>query len=474
MGQPVTARRAILSGVVGNVLEWFDFAIYGFFAVTIGKIFFPQEDPVAQVLAAFGVFAIGFLMRPVGGILLGHIGDKHGRHKAMLVSVILMAVPTFLVGILPGYETLGLAAPVLLLLLRMLQGLSVGGEYTTSIVYMIENAHPGNRGLAGSLSVMGAVGGILLGSAVGAGLAANLSEADLQQWGWRVPFVLGLLLGLAAIYLRRGLHVVPVGIKLSNSPFVESIKHHRGPMLQVAGLSVINATVFQITFIYIVSWLETVDGLPPQTALQINTVSMAALLPMMLLGGWLSDRVGGKPVLVTAAVLITALAWPLFWLMHHSSLPLIYAGQLGFSVVLGLYIGAQPAYIVKVIAPHVRCTALGLGYNITLGLAGGLSPMTATWLVHRTHDDLSPAYIIIVTGLLALLALWSVRESQMPVDPGHLARAQELLAAVDRGGVPSNPMIVNSIARSFGLDVKASAPLEETIQRIRHAVNRAS
>ena len=178
-------RRVIAAGAIGNVLEWYDFSIYGYFAVAIGRTFFPKEDPVAQILLAFGVFAIGYLMRPLGGALVGHIGDKFGRRAALTFSVTAMALPTFLVGVLPGYDVLGVAAPILLTLLRMIQGLSVGGEYTTSIVFMVEQAPPGRRGLLGAMAGCGAVVGIVFGSATGALIASLMSPEAMAAWGWR-------------------------------------------------------------------------------------------------------------------------------------------------------------------------------------------------------------------------------------------------------------------------------------------------
>src|SRR3981189_795629 len=176
----------IAAGMIGNVLEWYDFAIYGYFAAAIGRHFFPHEDAVAQLLSAFGVFALGYLMRPVGGALIGHIGDRLGRRAALTFSVAAMAIPTFLIGLLPGYATLGIWAPLLLTILRMVQGLSVGGEYTSSMVFLVEHAPSGRRGLMGALASCGACGGILLGSAVGAGFAASMSDAALDTWGWRI------------------------------------------------------------------------------------------------------------------------------------------------------------------------------------------------------------------------------------------------------------------------------------------------
>jgi MHS family proline/betaine transporter-like MFS transporter len=196
-------RRVVAAGMIGNVLEWYDFAIYGYFATSIGRHFFPHEDPLAQLLSAFGVFAVGYMMRPVGGVIIGHIGDRFGRRAALTFSVAAMAIPTFLIGLLPSYATLGLFAPIALTLLRMAQGLSVGGEYTSSMVFLVEHAPHGRRGLMGALISCGACGGILLGSAVGATFAATLSPVALEEWGWRIPFLLGLLVGIAGYLLRR-------------------------------------------------------------------------------------------------------------------------------------------------------------------------------------------------------------------------------------------------------------------------------
>jgi MHS family proline/betaine transporter-like MFS transporter len=196
-------RKVIAAGMIGNVLEWYDFAIYGYFASTIGRQFFPHEDPVAQLISAFGVFALGYLMRPVGGALIGQIGDRFGRRVALTFSVAAMAISTFLIGLLPGYSTLGLLAPAALILLRMVQGLSVGGEYTSSMVFLVEHAPEGRRGLMGALAACGTGVGTLLGSAMGAGFAASMSEATLEAWGWRIPFLVGLLIGIAGYFLRR-------------------------------------------------------------------------------------------------------------------------------------------------------------------------------------------------------------------------------------------------------------------------------
>ena len=410
-GASAQTRKVVAAGMIGNVLEWYDFAIYGYFATAIGKHFFPHEDPVAQLLSAFGVFAVGYMMRPVGGVIIGHIGDRYGRRAALTFSVAAMAVPTFLIGLLPGYATLGLFAPVALTLLRMVQGLSVGGEYTSSMVFLIEHAPHGRRGLMGALISCGACAGILLGSAVGAGFASTMSSATLDAWGWRIPFLLGLVVGIAGYFLRRHvLETVPT-VKRQRAPIVETLHDHWRLVLALAGLSVLNAVGFYISFVYLVSWLQMADGIAPAQALEINSVSMATLLPVMIVTGLLADRFGRKPFLLLACILAFVGAIPLFWLLHHPSALLAQLGQLGLVLIVGLFCGTQPTIMVESTPLPVRCTAISLGYNLCLGVIGGMTPLAATWLVQRTGDEIAPAFLIMAAAAITFVALMWFRET---------------------------------------------------------------
>ncbi len=416
-------RRVIAAGMVGNVLEWYDFAIYGYFAAAIGRHFFPHEDPVAQLLSAFGVFAVGYLMRPIGGVLIGHIGDRFGRRAALTFSVAAMAVPTFLIGLLPGYAAIALLAPVALILLRIVQGLSVGGEYTSSMVFLVEHAPEGRRGLMGALAACGATGGILLGSAVGAGFAASMLAETLAAWGWRIPFLLGLVVGLAGYILRLYVLETASPEKRKRAPIVETLSDHWRLVVGFIGLSVFNAVTFYVGFVYLVSWLQTADGIPPSRALEINSFSMAILLVVVIAAGFLTDRFGRKPLLLFASILGLVGALPLFWLLNHSSVLLAQLGQLGFVLMMGLYGGTLPAILVEAAPPQVRCTAVALGYNVCLGVIGGLTPLAATWLVERTGDEIAPAFLIMASACVTLMTIFRFRETYRAPFRGDASRA---------------------------------------------------
>jgi MHS family proline/betaine transporter-like MFS transporter len=387
------------------MMEWYDFAVYGYFAATIGQQFFPSKDSVSSLIAAFGVFAVGFLMRPLGGIVFGHIGDRVGRKAALTISVLAMAIPTFLIGLLPGEATIGPAAAVFLVILRMIQGLSVGGEYTTSIVFLVEGAGRNRQGFAGSWSGFGAVGGILLGSAVGALVTVAFSPETVQRWAWRLPFLVGLLVGLVGLYVRQHVPEIhkPKEESRGRSPVWEALRLEWRAILRIGLLNVVNGAGFYIAFVFLVTYMQSIGGLSEAAALEINTVNMAVLLLVLPLSGWLSDRLGRKPVIIAGIAGFLVLSWPIFWALCHHSASWNFVGQLGFSLCFGLFGGALPATMVETTSRAVRCSVISIGYNLCLGVLGGLSPLVATWLIQRTHDDLAPAYYVMGAALISLV-----------------------------------------------------------------------
>lgn len=274
-------------------MEWYDFAVYGFFAATIGKLFFPSDDPVVSLIASFGTFAAGFLVRPLGGLVFGRIGDMVGRQRAMYLSVMAMGVPTMLMGLLPTYSSIGIWAPILLVSIRLVQGLSVGGEYTSSLVYMVELAPAGRRAFSAVWGAWGATAGTLLGSGVGFLVASLLTPEQLVTWGWRLAFLIGGGVAFFGLMLRRGIHAEQP-VNLSKAPQVDIFTKYRWDVLRVAFLNIGYSVAFYTIFVYSVSFLEQVAHFSDQKALRNNSIAMALILLVMPFSAWLSDRYGRK------------------------------------------------------------------------------------------------------------------------------------------------------------------------------------
>jgi MHS family proline/betaine transporter-like MFS transporter len=391
---PTSVRRGVIAGVVGNILEWYDFALFGFFAREIGAHFFPADDPTASLLAAFGTFAAGFLMRPVGGALFGWVGDRFGRKQALVWSVLAMAFPSFFIGLLPGAATIGLAAPVLLLLFRLMQGLAVGGEYMASAVFLVEGSQPGRRGWMGSWGPLGATAGTLLGSMAGALVNRALPPDAVMAYGWRIPFLAGLAVGLGGLAIRshfveRVPHQAP-----AKSPLGEAFREHWRTMLHLVALIAGISVGFYTVFVYSVTWLEQQVGVPARTALEINTLAMAAHLFVLPVAGWASDRWGRRRVLMAGSGAFALLAYPLMSLMAQGRTAGLVVGWVGLSLLVAVTGGVMPATMAELAPWRVRCTVLSVAYNIGMALLGGTTPLVAAWLVARTGVTLAPAWYL--------------------------------------------------------------------------------
>ena len=403
-------RRSVAAGLVGNVMEWYDFGIYGYSASIIGRLFFPAGDPTASLLAAFGVFGAGFLVRPLGGIVIGHLGDRVGRVRTLRWSMAAMILPTAAIGLLPTAAAVGVLAPVLLVTLRLVQGLAVGGEYTASIVFLAEAAPAGRRGVAAAWAGVGCVLGTLLGSGTGAVVSSLLTLDQMGAWGWRLPFLLGLLFGSVGIVVRR-LLVADVPPARRGFPLLVALRTKPVAMLQLIGLALPLQVCFYLLFIYAVSWLRVDVHLPLDEALDINTASLIALLAALPAAAWLSDRIGRRPIMLAGAAGFVLFSWPLFTMMHTGRPGLVLLGQLAFAVLLGVYAGPCPAAMAELFPRPVRCAALGAAFNITAALFGGTTPLVAAALIAHTGSDLAPAWYAMLAPAIALGALLTVRES---------------------------------------------------------------
>ncbi|WP_297455223.1 MFS transporter [Persephonella sp.] len=409
--------KTLFAGMIGNVLEWYDFVVYGFLAVIIGELFFPSSDPMVSLLKSFGVFAVGFVMRPVGAILFGHIGDKYGRKKALTISIIMMALSTTAIGLLPTYAQIGILAPTLLVLLKLLQGLSVGGEYTTSVSFIVEHAPQDKRGLFGSVGILGAVVGILLGSASGAIVTKILSEQALYAWGWRILFFTGVLLGIVGYYVRKNIDETPKFMELEyeelidKNPVLDVFKKAYKEFMKTFALSTFQAVGFYTIFVYIANHLAVFVKFPKSTALTINTISMIILAVLIPFFGWLSDKIGRKPIILVSTGLTIILAYPLFKFISSGSVENALIGQILFAIVVAGFMSILPTTLVEIFPTQIRNSGYSIGYNLPFAIFGGTAPLIATYLIKVTGNINSPAFYLIFAATIAFLAGITLKET---------------------------------------------------------------
>ncbi len=407
-------KRAVRASLAGNVLEWYDFAIYGYMAPIIGRLFFPADDEWASLLAAFGVFAAGYLARPLGGALFGHIGDKVGRKTSLVISILAMGAATVAIGLLPTYADVGAGAAAALVALRILQGLSVGGEYTGSIVFVTEHAPVRRRGFYAAFPQVGAIAGFLLGSLLGAFISAVLDPKEMSDWGWRLPFLFGGVIAVFGLMLRRQLSESPAvaALKMAeSSPVILALRDHWRVILKIACLLLPFGIGFYLMFIYAAAYQESRLQFSTGQALEISSVNLAIMLVVQLPLSWLSDRIGRKPLLVAAAIAILLFSWPLWWMMHQGSVSAAILGQAGFAVMFSMTAAGMAPAMVELLPAGVRCSGVSIAYNLSIGIFGGSAPLIATYLVERTHDDATPAYYLMGAGVVMLASLLTLKET---------------------------------------------------------------
>jgi len=419
---PAQRRKARVAGVIGNVVEWYDFALYGYFAVVIGALFFPSENPTASLLAGYGVFAAGFVMRPLGAVFFGWLGDTIGRGRTMLISVSMMAFPTIMLGLLPDYNSIGIAAPILLVLVRMVQGLSVGGEFSSSVTYMVETAQDNQRGRAGSWANVGSMSGMLLGSAAAALVFSVFTNEFLEAWGWRLPFLFGGVLGLSAVILRRSLPQSPhfkaheAGTP-SISPFRRVWSENRKEMAQAFLFAAGYGMMFYLIMVYLPGWLSRHSGLGNARVLQINSALTLMTIPLMVFFAWVGDMWVRRTHLIAAALfMLTLLAWPLGVLMLNGDTVQIVVAQTILVILICVPLGLAPATFVELFPSSDRLTGYSISFNLGVGVLGGATPLLATWLIDITAQPIMPAVLMILSGLVATGSLlWMRDRSREPL-----------------------------------------------------------
>lgn len=401
--------RIVAAGVIGNVIEYYDFALIGFLAVMMGELFFPSSDPFLSLLGSFGAFAAGMVMRPVGALIFGHIGDRIGRRFALLGSLLLMALPTFLIGFLPTYAQVGIMAPILLVVLRMVQGLSVGGEYASSIVYLVEHSTAGRKNLFGSFVSVGAKIGMAIGSGFCGFLVWYLGEEAMREWGWRIPFWASIAIAVAGLYLRRSLSETYHPSEEKTIPIIAIVRNHARVFWQFLGIASAIWMFYYTIFVYLPIWLEINAGLSKTQAGEINTISIVAGVAFIPLMAMVADRMGSIRLMRVAAFALALGVWPLFYTMSVGG----YAGILASVVALVILLCAfqAPIFAATVEAlPHhgYRASFTAVILGSAAGIVGGVTPALMTSL-GQLGDPFAPAYLVALASMGGWGILRSVR-----------------------------------------------------------------
>ncbi|MEW5303631.1 MAG: hypothetical protein WDW36_006304 [Sanguina aurantia] len=422
---PGHMRRVILSSIIGNTLEWYDFLVFSTFGDVISRLFFPPTNVYSRLLAFYGIFAAGFLTRPLGALVFGYIGDRYGRKSALVLSIYVMSIPTMLVGCLPTYRMAGMAAPLLLVLIRVAQGFAVGGEFTATMVFLVEHAPPEHRGLHGSWAFASVMTGVITGSLVATAFNVALTEEQLLSWGWRVA--------LPHLHLRgwRGrVHPpAPAGAHVQKMPALEPeldesndhapppgglLRNERARLLAAIGtvfvLDLMNAIGFYLTVIFLPTYFQDFVGLSRGPALIINTSNMLVYMVQIPVGGWLSDKYGRRNMILGPALLMAVAAYPLWTLFRSGSAAGAWFVQICLVLIMATYTGGLPATFSSLFASGSRCTGLSLGHNLSMTVFGGTAPLLATGLLKGTGDLASPAALLIIAASLTCVGALLLRK----------------------------------------------------------------
>lgn len=409
-------KRAIIACGVGNFFELFDFVLYGFFAVPISQAFFPAGNDALALINTFITFGVGFLFRPLGAVIIGAYGDRHGRRAALVVTVGLMAAATGFTGLIPTYASVGLLAPLMLLICRCGQGFSTGGEWGGAAAFLVEYAEPGKRGLTGSWQQFSTQIGATSG-ALSAYLLANYLAPDaFASWGWRVPFVAGFLLGPIGYYLRTRVAETPVFARhavaktTSHTPLREALTTHFTPIAQAFGLSIIGIVGNYVMIVYMATYAIRTLHIAPGPALLAVTLGNVVVTIFTPLTGALSDKVGRRPMIASSAVLYLVLAYPLYLLVGNGTFPTLLLALCIVGSIQSLYTGTIPVILAEMFPTRIRYTALSLSYGFSVAIFGGFSPFVAQYLITATGHPLSPAFLVMAAGVASALSIWSMPE----------------------------------------------------------------
>lgn len=412
-------KKAAGASFIGNFIEWFDYASYGYLATVIGTVFFPKSDETAQLMSTFAIFALSFILRPIGAVVWGAWGDRYGRRWALSWSILIMSGSTFLIGILPGYSAIGIFAPLALLILRMIQGFSASGEYAGAGTFLAEYAPPKRRGLYTSLVPASTAVGLLFGILAVMTLRGNLGAQDMHSWGWRIPFLLAGPLGLIGRYIRIHLEDSPVFNEMTEKaekkekhrvPLTTLVRSHRMTVAITFGVACLNAAAFYLLLTYMPTYFEKQLGISPTMADAISAGTLMVYIVAIFFMGKVSDVLGRRRMLVGACLAFIVLSVPLFWVMEQGNVAMIIAAETVFALILTVNDGTLATFLAESFPTAVRYSGFALSFNSANALVGGTSPFVATWLIKVTGTAIAPAFYLTFISLLALGAMHASRK----------------------------------------------------------------
>ncbi|SIO85391.1 MFS transporter [Nocardiopsis sp. JB363] len=455
-----TTRKAVTAAAIGNATEWFDFGVYSYLATTIGLVFYPSQSGGVQLIATFTTFAAAFLVRPLGGMFFGPLGDRVGRKRVLAFTMLLMAVSTFAIGLIPSAETIGVAAPILLLVARMSQGFSTGGEYGGATTFIAEYSPDKRRGFLASWLEFGTISGYVAGASIVTLMTMALGDQAMLEWGWRVPFLLALPLGAIGLYLRVKLEDTPI-FEGSTEGFAKDsaggrrkgqlretfVGQWRAMVLCMGLILVFNVNNYMVTA-YLPTYLETELGYGASTGLVVTLGGMVFILATVALVGHLSDRVGRRPVLFSGSLLSIVLSLPAFWLMQQGNLWAVAFGVVVLAITLVHFSGAGPGALPAFFPTKVRYGALAVSFNVSVALFGGTTPLVSESLIQATGNLYAPAWLLMAAGVVGVLVVWRMRESAGRPLPG----APAIPVPSPRRSGESGPRVRNSNVRRLPSD----------------------
>ncbi|MCD0504646.1 glycine betaine/L-proline transporter ProP [Bordetella petrii] len=418
-------KKAVTAAALGNAMEWFDFGVYGFVAFALGKVFFPDASPAVQTIAALGTFSVPFLVRPLGGVFFGVMGDRYGRQKVLSLTIIIMALSTFCIGLIPSYAAIGLWAPVLLLLCKLAQGFSVGGEYTGAAVFVAEYAPDRQRGFLGSWLDFGSIAGFVLGAGMVVVLQTIMAEQAFLDWGWRVPFFVAGPLGLLGLYLRHAAEETPAFTEqlakmdkedrdaVQERPtvsFREIFSKYRKSLLVCIGMVLVTNITYYMLLTYMPTYLSSSLGYSEEHGVLIIVVVMIGMLFVQPLVGFASDKVGRKPFLLVGSIGLLLLSVPAFRFVGSDNTGLIFLGLLFIAVLLNCLTGVMASTLPALFPTRIRYSALASSFNIAI-IVAGLTPTVSAWLVEGSGNLMMPAYYLMVAAAIGLVTSFFLPET---------------------------------------------------------------